>query len=451
MGDIIKIVEKSPLFTSRRIPSLYADFKRLKESNEEGYQANIAAWKSILKTAISNGNIFDDRTCIQANDGLVSSLSTPDSGRPLAIDAVLDEMVRSREIIPLHQFINQTKSIDSWNWGIGPTISWVINRSGIWDTSWKSGGGKTGSLKDEKYVSMMELNRIADNALDYIKTKLSIELSSYTHSVFTREMFDDVVLRRMDQSLTQLDCDCIVKYLSRDRKLLSSDKETVKLTVNRNESGPITEQDKAVANLRATTNDISKRVEALSNRIRECTDRAKQALVDKNRVMAKYAVQSRKMAEETQAKSLDMLSNLEHILSQIDSSSGQAETVEALRSGVNILGELNRAVGGAEEVGTLVDKLREQADETDAIGNEISQLTSTVVDEDDIDEELKEMTQQETQKKLDSLQDVPVPAQKEASVEDITNDTKNMSISDDRTKMEDSPETNKEKAYAVPN
>lgn len=430
MDNIIGLVERNSLFSQRRIPSLYSDFKRLRDTNEEGYHANVAAWKSVLNAAIADGSYFPDRTCMHASERLVSALSSPDSGRPLALDAVFEEMIKSGEIIPLSQFLSQAHSIDSRNWGLRPVLSWALNKSGLWDTSWHAGGNTIGTLRDEKYVVVCELTKLTDKLVLRIKEQLAVNPSSYTHSVFTRAMFCEL-LSEQEPSLSQVDCDCIIKYLSRDRQLLAADSDTVKLCLNKTLS-PISEQDKAVANLRSTINEISRRVEGLSVRIKQCTVRAQSALQDKNRVLAKYAIQSRKMAKETQASSLDMLTNLEHVLTQIDSSSGHMETVNALKSGVDILGRLNKAVGGAEKVGDLMDQLRDQTDETDAIGNEISQLTNTVIDEDDIDQELEQLARQETKTQLKNLSPAPnkePQAQEEDEhIDHLVNKTQQMSL-----------------------
>ncbi|KAA8913817.1 hypothetical protein TRICI_003099 [Trichomonascus ciferrii] len=438
MDNIIGLVEKNTLFSQRRIPSLYSDFKRLRETNEEGYHANVAAWKSVLNAAIRDG-YFPDRTCMYASEGLVSALTSPDSGRPLALDAVFEEMVKTGEVIPLGQFLTQAHSIDGRNWGLRPVLSWALNKSGLWDTSWHAGGSTVGTLRDMRYVVVSELTKLADRLVLRIKNQLAVNSSSYTHSVYTRAMFYEL-LTEEEPGISQVDCDCITRYLSRDRQLLAADSDTIKLCLNRPLS-PVSEQDKAVANLRSTINDISKRVDGLSARIKQCTQRAQTALQDKNRVLAKYAIQSRKMAQETQAKSLDMLTNLEHVLTQIDSSSGHLETVNALKSGVDILGNLNKAVGGAEKVGDLMDQLRDQTEETDAIGNEISQLTNTVIDEDDIDLELEQLVQQETESQLKNLPSAPSqqPQQEDDQVNELVNNTQNLSLQETEQKEQPNP------------
>lgn len=437
MDNIIGLVEKNSLFSQRRIPSLYSDFKRLRETNEEGYHANVAAWKSVLNAAIKDG-YFPDRTCMHASERLVSALTSPDSGRPLALDAVFEEMVRSGEVIPVGQFLTQAHSIDSRNWGLRPVLSWALNKSGLWDTSWHAGGSTIGTLRDERYVVVSELSKLSDKLILRIKDHLAVNSSSYTHSVFTRTMFCQL-LAQQEAGLSQVDCDCIIKYLSRDRQLLTTDNDTIKLCLNKPLS-PISEQDKAVANLRSTIDDISKRVDGLSLRIKQCTERAQTALQDKNRVLAKYAIQSRKMAQETQATSLDMLTNLEHVLTQIDSSSGHLETVNALKSGVDILGSLNKAVGGAEKVGDLMDQLRDQTEETDAIGSEISNLTNTVIDEDDIDQELEQLAQQETQSQLKNLTPAPnQQPQQDDQINQLVDDTQKISLQEKEEKEQPKP------------
>lgn len=77
-----------PGFTERRMPSLYSDFRTIKESNTEGYDANVATWKSVLQEALSSGTVFPDAVLLTAGSSLLESFASARFGRPLALDCV---------------------------------------------------------------------------------------------------------------------------------------------------------------------------------------------------------------------------------------------------------------------------------------------------------------------------------------------------------------------------
>ncbi|CAN6612562.1 hypothetical protein TRVA0_005S01222 [Trichomonascus vanleenenianus] len=440
MGDLAAFVSSNQHFTQRRIPSLYSDFRRLKTANRDGYVANIAAWKSLLLSAVASKSVFDDCSCLSSGEGLLDDLSTPGNGRPMAIDVVLDEMVAEKTVVPLSQFRCQSHSIFAWNWGLRPTMSWALRTSGVWDTSWKSGA--SGRLRPEKYVVVKALDEIAMAALDKLK-KQTFDLSSYTHSIYSREMFGHalgtVKVGSKDVVLSPTDVECIITYLSRDKlHCIAADKTVVKVSLMGARPEAITEQDRAVASLRSTADQVSRRVDALSGQIRQCTSRAKNALVDNNRRLARYALQSRHIAQDTQSKTLDMLSNLEHVMSQIDAGTSHLEIVAALKSGVTIIGNLNEAVGGVDRVADLMDKIRDQSEEVDEIGKEISQLSEEGIDADEIDDELAAMLKQEKEKQLGRMPSVPtheLPQAESETDEDLSEQMAHLSTEDNKQKL----------------
>lgn len=77
-----------PGFTDRRLPSLYSDFRKIKDSNQEGFDANITTWKATLKEALTSGTVFPDATLISAGSSLLEKFDSSMYGRPLALDCV---------------------------------------------------------------------------------------------------------------------------------------------------------------------------------------------------------------------------------------------------------------------------------------------------------------------------------------------------------------------------
>lgn len=86
--DIKAKFKTPPGFSERRMPSLYSDFRNIKDSNTEGYDANISTWKSVLMEALNSG-VFSDTVVLTAGSSLLECFDSAKFGRPLALDCVL--------------------------------------------------------------------------------------------------------------------------------------------------------------------------------------------------------------------------------------------------------------------------------------------------------------------------------------------------------------------------
>lgn len=405
MSVIHSIISENSHFSERRKISLYSDFRRLKDVNPEGFRANVSAWRSVL-VEITARNVFPDKTLLVANGQLLDNLFDAKHGIPLALDVVIDEMVAEGALMPLSTYISRPTSIYYRPWfniNLSSMAQWALTKMGLCDPAFRS--GSSGTLKDEKYVVIKQLNDYATRVLDCLRAMPGIG-SVYSKSVFTKELFELLVNSAMkekygdDVQLSRTDNECILRYLSRDKRYISiSDEWIIKIvdlyTVDK--ISEITERDRAVASLRSTIFQVSCRVDRLSNSIQSNRAKASRALEIKNKTVAKYALRSAKIEEHAQEKALEMLQNLETVLSKIDEASDQVDVVNALQSGVQLLGTLNETVGGAERVGDLMDMVKEKMEVTDVISRELSQLT-TPIDDDELEEQLNLMLEEELTK-----------------------------------------------------
>jgi charged multivesicular body protein 7 len=336
--------------------------------------------------------------------------------------------------MPLSVFKAQTKSILSSRWfDVRSIAAWAITKSGLWDTTWKAATAARNKLvlRNEKYIDLQALDKMASEVLQHLKE----QATSYTTSVFEKDSAV-VSIRKEWPRLSTDDVSVILTYLSRDKAMLAVDDIYVKIYGPR-VAGPISEKDRAVVNLKTVIGQVSVRVDRLSLRIGEDTSRAKDAIKRNNNALAKYALRSKKSVEASQTKSLEMLENLEMVLTKIDEASDQLEIVNALQSGATILASLNAEVGGAERLSELMDNVRDHVDETDEIGREIASLTADHIDDDEVDEELEALTKDKTTTKEraeDLFAALPAPPTQqpkvpdEPTVEDLSNELEAMQV-----------------------
>ncbi|KLU81783.1 SNF7 family protein [Magnaporthiopsis poae ATCC 64411] len=92
------------------------------------------------------------------------------------------------------------------------------------------------------------------------------------------------------------------------------------------------------------------------------------------------------------------LSQLEEVAARIEQASDQVQLVKVMATSTDALKGLNSKVGGADAVGDVVDRLREQMDAVDEVSTILAESAGPVVDEDEIDEELAALEGEEKKK-----------------------------------------------------
>lgn len=448
-----ELVELPPAFTKSRMHSLYSDFRKLAESNPEGYAANISAWKSalinVLGSSSTDRTLFPDATLISAGADLIELFESAQHGTPLALDTVIDQLVRDNTVIPYSQFLDPARTPlyhqRPW-WAVVavPTprsvASWILAKAGVYDPDWRSAEGKvSGTLRRERYVVVPCVETLATVLLAAIKKDIFSARNpsrkeeegrvthgvitvgtpgGYTRSVYTKDLFYELYSQltippktlpynksttaKLELDLSSSDLDVLLQYLSKDKPRLVYKDDTIKIDLSAeqvSDLAPISEKDRAVANMRGTIDAVIRKVDALSAHISACDSKARTALASKasnSRALAKYALRSRRLAQNSQESALSMLTNLETTLYSIDSATDNAGVMTALHRGVGILASLNREIGGVEKVAELMDELDEAAADTEEIGRQIGVLAaSSSVNEDDVEDELQDILEQE--------------------------------------------------------
>lgn len=486
-----ELFELPPSFTNTRINSLYSDFRKMELVNPEGFNANINAWKAALSKAVGEGNMFPDSLIISAGPDLITKFETSSNGVPLALDVVFDQLVAKKQLIPLYEFVkpNRASLYYQPKWYSIPTpssvVTWALSKAGLYNPAWKSSGSSLGSLKQEKYVFVAGVEVISKALLNQLKLDITSPTSGrlsknsasqkplheivtfgapsgYTRSVFTRDLFYTIYSEveippntppynlstkapRLLE-LTSHDLDVLLSYLSIDNPKISVSDDVVKVNLNANslkDLEPISEKDRAVANLRDTVEQVCHRTNVLSVHIDTCDSKIRKILASSSsnkQSLAKSILKSRKLAQQTQDSTLSMLTKLEQTLASIDSAVNNVEIMEALNQGVTILSDLNKQVGGAEKAAQLVDDLDDAIADTEEIGQQIGALASSTVDEDQVEDELDQMLKEEQDKnqkekeenkqsstevlknQLDSMPQVPTKPPSDSKLEEKEDD-----------------------------
>ncbi|RFU26599.1 hypothetical protein B7463_g9731, partial [Scytalidium lignicola] len=415
------LLENQKQFRRARLAALYSDFRQLRTLNPDGYDANIEAWRKGLADAARDGQIptkgsKPNLLAIRVDTELLPALETKEWGRPLALGTVITEAVAKKEMIPVLEYLAAKDSIYQRSWAIRPwaVVSWGLQQLGLT-------GGQYGddSLPTGNFVVLSNLEEAAKNFSKRISTH-----RSRVDRIFSRVMFQksfaDVLENK--KRMSDLDMDIFLKFLSRDKRLISYDGHTVKIKgFGEATTLPITTEDTSIASLKSLIADLEIQIHTLSKRVDELGITARDAVARNNKVAAITALRSKKLAESTLTKRSATLGQLEEVFSKIEQAADQVELVRIMEASTRVLSSLNTEVGGVERVDDVVDRLREQMEGVDEVGNVIAEVGqgTTVIDEAEVDDELEAMEREEKEKKQEQERKLKKMREQEEAAETI--------------------------------
>ncbi|OAL54661.1 charged multivesicular body protein-like protein 6 [Pyrenochaeta sp. DS3sAY3a] len=157
---------------------------------------------------------------------------------------------------------------------------------------------------------------------------------------------------------------------------------------NSGSSNKISAQDKAILdmkNQRDKLRQYQKRITVLTDREKEI---AKECLAKGDVKRAKLALRRKKYQESLLSKTDAQLAELERLTNDVEFAQVQKDVLYGLQQGTAVLKEIHREMGGIENV----EKLMGENEEAIAYQEEISQLLSdkmTNQDEDEVEDELE--------------------------------------------------------------
>ncbi|KAH8150566.1 uncharacterized protein LAJ45_05262 [Morchella importuna] len=372
-------------FRAARLPSLYSDFRHLRTNNPSGFTANTTAWASALAGAARAG-VLPDTLVVRTGEELVAALATREWGRPLGLGSVVAEAVQKREWFPLKVFMAQVESVyyRAWinPWGL---LSWGLETAGL------KGRGE-GEVRAGEFVVLKNVEESAQKLL----TQISL-LPNGTHRLFTLPL----LLKTYPNPLTNTpytarDLKVLLKFLTRDLRAATLSGETIKFKNENEDPTPVTPTDTTIAELKATIANLHAQIDHLSAQIGACTDKARAALQNKNRIVAVAALKSKKLAEATLERRVGALGQLEEVLGRIEQATGNAELVAQLKRSTKVLRALNRETGGVEAVDAVVGEMREQIDGVEEVTRVLGEVG---LEDGEVEEEMEELLEEEERRK----------------------------------------------------
>ncbi|KAI1299536.1 Snf7-domain-containing protein [Xylaria venustula] len=394
------LLEHDQNFRKARLPALYSDFRSQRTLNPDGFEANVSAWKRGLANAALAGHAPSkspsrNHLTLELDEALLRALESKQFGRPLALGTVLQEALVTGEMLPLPQFQKAAQSIYHKSWGQIPwaVAGWALRQIGV-------GGPGDTMPKGQTVVVLQNLEIVArafaDATADRIAPFERIFSRTHFQRTFEANLLDG-------QRLSDADFSVLLRFLSRDKEVLATDGNTIKIRTP-GESAAISAEDAAIASLKELMEDLSRQTETLSRRVDELGLVALDAVRRKSNVSARAALKSKKLAENNLSTRHATLNQLEEVAAKIQQAADNVQLVRVMESSTGALRSLNAQVGGADRVDMVLDELREQMGQVDEVGNVIAEVGSdaAVVDEGEVDTEFEALLAEERKKEAEA-------------------------------------------------
>ena len=318
-------------------------------------------------------------------------------------------------MIPVEEFLATHRSIYSKSWVPSPwtVLSWGLRQIGLAGTGNYEGTSGARKLKTSAFVLVEPLEKLAAQVLGAQK-KWGQNL---TNRIVDRDEFMKNVAKIRDASFSEDDVHILLRYLERDKQVLSFDdkvcgphpsccraarltllSQIVKFKSSSSVTPePITTQDTDIASLKSLISALTARCSMLTDRITTLAAKASSSVKAGNRVSALCALRSKKLAEKNLQQRSDTLHQLEEVYTRIEQAVDQIDIVKAMEASAGVLKSLNREVGGVEHAEDVVERLQDEMGKVDEVGRVLEEPlgTGAAVDEGEIDDELEAMEQEE--------------------------------------------------------
>ncbi|KAK5107589.1 hypothetical protein LTR62_000983 [Meristemomyces frigidus] len=389
-------------FSSRtRLASLYSDFRLQRQSNPDGYQANVAAWLRALTAAAKEGHIPSqtgtqhDHFSLCTGEELLRELQTREYGRPLSLGSVIEDAVKKKELVPLQQFMESKQSVYAKSWVPTPweVMSWGLRQLGV--------TGRQG-VEDKLVIGIFVVMATVQAAAKLILSSASTMATSNTSRIFSRDLFATQFARVVDaDTLSPRDVSILLTHLARDCEAIAYDPKsgTVKFKAATEAKVPTIEQeDITIASLRTSIASLAPQVEQLAERIPELDRKARDAVTQRQTIAAKTALRQKKLAEAKLQQRTATLSQLEELYAKIEQAADQLEMVRVMEASSQALRSLHQKTGGVEQVQDVMEGLHEEMTNVDEIQQIINETAAGPTDDSEVDAEFEAMERVEREK-----------------------------------------------------
>ena len=208
------------------------------------------------------------------------------------------------------------------------------------------------------------------------------------------------------------DLTILLTYLSRDKNLVrynpsvstslrscevySPPSQVVVFKAEDDRSKEVSQEEITIASLKQSVSELQQQINSLASSIVHMSEKAKDAVAQKNKAIAISALRSKSLKTKTLGQRTELLNQLEETLSSIEQATDQLTLVNLMKDSVGVLKNLHRQVGDVDQVQDITEQLKEETMKVEEINEVIQEAgkESFIVDEDEIEQELDAMLEE---------------------------------------------------------
>lgn len=390
--------------TTDRLRSLFSDFSKLKILNPYGYNANVNYWRAVILDCNLHGYLSTkDYSCFIDKNEISELFYRPGTGKPLSLNNVISDMI---EIT--HDLLTQQEFEKRYPISIRPTstgwLRWILTRPLRW------------FIPETPPHLFIVLPTVQEYAKIIVQKHYLKPLCSSLDNLFTFDEFRSAYgaitcHQETIVKLSDMDIWMILRYLNHQYGVDLADtvktfgaSATVIKFPDRNEAelvaAKITDNDKAVINLKTACSTLHRQVDELQIKSEEFLELSKEHHKNNRKPQAVYMLRKKKQVEDILDRRLKTLETMETMLLKIEASQNDLQVVQAFNLGADALRllldskELN-ADNVDKTMENIQDTLQDQKEIEDAITVGNQDVNNAYLPDDAALEEELELLQQE--------------------------------------------------------
>ncbi|OWB80802.1 hypothetical protein B5S32_g5106 [[Candida] boidinii] len=408
--DIEECILSDARFKESRLKSLYSNFDHLKESNIDGYKANILSWKWLILQLIKK-EVFSHTLYINTSD-LVLDLSLPSKNlQPHGLDKVLNVMINENKVLLTYdQFANNCDATSKIDY-LKSFIPWYgSNQDKYIDIGIKSSGGGGGELKENiKLISKSQVDKYSELIFTYLEDNMNCD------TPFLKTHIEEICLIEFNKKLDNFEIKCCLLNLIKQGKITKEIRDSIEIIwinykkkkdIDENEEILNFEELQSICELKYSIFKISNHNKILNKRIDEIKFKIIENLKQNNEIdkkLIKSKLKIKLLLEKSIINSNNLLENLETTLINIENSKNNQFTKITLERNSKILKNLNNKIGNIKEIDLLINEINIENDKVIEISDKLSNITNKESTNIEIDQEDLEIENELKQLEIDEM------------------------------------------------
>lgn len=376
MKSIQELYANNQEFRESRLKSLFSDYSSLKESNPEGYHANLNVWKHFLTVLFESQSAltFDYTTLFnELKYRSATKVYTPE-GLYIAINSMLND---DKNII----FLSEVKTIGeagkSKSYGILGTLSWILFGTRHVDI-------RNTNHKNQQLVFIPKLENYSKKVKIYLASLLKEGPINLVHL--------QRVLRDNNIEISNEDLRYVLFYSINDFNI-SFENDVIfssSVPVSKEDETTNIEDLKHITDLNYTIYKLQQYNNGKVKEITELDAQIKQSIKDKNQITARSQLKLKKMLEAQLQKTLISLENLHTMKIKVEDAHNNLLISNVWKDNSKMLKLLNGRTSKTN-LDDIFDELYEEIENTDSISGKLGNPVDQKYDDEEIENELLQL------------------------------------------------------------